>query len=98
MRYYRVGNRLPRETTNMTPSMPSRLAEILRSHQEELLRDWLSLQVGALGRRANAASEPSLKADSKGCELLLGKLSRMLSKAGAAPICRERNGMRSATF
>ena len=46
------------------PSTSSRLPEILKNRKEDLLREWLSLQLAAIGRRANAATEQSLRTDS----------------------------------
>lgn len=46
------------------PSTSSRLPEILKNRKEDLLKEWLSLQLAAIGRRTNAATEQSLKTDS----------------------------------
>jgi rsbT co-antagonist protein RsbR len=45
-------------------STSSRLPEILKNHREALLKEWISLQLAAIGRRTNAATEQSLKTDS----------------------------------
>jgi rsbT co-antagonist protein RsbR len=44
--------------------MSTQLAVILKNHEEDLLREWISLQLTALGRRAGAADERSLRTHS----------------------------------
>jgi rsbT co-antagonist protein RsbR len=46
------------------PVISTHLAVVLRNHEEDLLRQWISLQVAALGRRAGAADEKSLRTNS----------------------------------
>jgi hypothetical protein len=47
------------------PSNPSHLAKILQTHEEDVLREWISLQLAALGRRAGATAEQALKVESR---------------------------------
>jgi rsbT co-antagonist protein RsbR len=47
------------------PNNLSHLAEILRTHEEEVLSEWLSLQLAAMGRRAGATAEQTLKVESR---------------------------------
>jgi rsbT co-antagonist protein RsbR len=46
------------------PVTSTHLAVVLRNHEEDLLREWISLQIAALGRRAGAADEKSLRTNS----------------------------------
>jgi rsbT co-antagonist protein RsbR len=46
------------------PTISTHLAAVLRNHEEDLLREWISLQLAALGRRAGAADEKSLRTNS----------------------------------
>ena len=46
------------------PATSTRLAQILKTHEEDLLRDWLSLQLAAIGPRSSAADERALRANS----------------------------------
>jgi rsbT co-antagonist protein RsbR len=46
------------------PAMSTKLAVILKNHEEDLLREWIALQLTALGRRSGAADERSLRTHS----------------------------------
>ena len=47
------------------PTPSTQLVSILKNHEEDLLREWISLQLAALGRRAGAADESSLRTNSR---------------------------------
>jgi rsbT co-antagonist protein RsbR len=44
---------------------PTRIAEILKTHEQDLLADWVKQQLAGLGRRVNAAGEQTLKTESR---------------------------------
>ena len=46
------------------PAKPTRLAAVLKTHGEDLLRDWIALQMTAFGGRSSAADERALRANS----------------------------------
>ncbi len=46
------------------PVKPTRLPAVLKTHGEDLLRDWIALQMTALGGRSGAADERALRANS----------------------------------
>lgn len=43
----------------------TQLAAILKNHEEDLLRDWMALQLDGLGRRAGVADEKTLRNNSR---------------------------------
>lgn len=47
------------------PTVSTQLATVLKNHEEDLLSEWISLQLTALGRRAGAADEKSLRSNSR---------------------------------
>ncbi len=47
------------------PAMSTQLSVILKDHEEDLLGEWISLQLKALGRRSGAADERSLRTHSR---------------------------------
>jgi rsbT co-antagonist protein RsbR len=49
----------------VSPEGATRLAEILRQHETELLRDWLRLQAEASARRSDLMTEQELRAQSR---------------------------------
>lgn len=69
------------------PSNLPRLAEILQAHEEEILREWLSLQRAALGGRAGSTAEQTLKVE---CRDFLAALSDAIRTEGVTNLQGEK--------